>query len=162
YFDGRVGLLADLARGLFAQKGTVPTEGDLQEFVRVITDEHERIMRRELPRWYCGGQSVYFTTCLIQPGHLPGNCLAQSAFPLLAHFAEPQSVMVLPSRVWPPSLVAQWQAAAPATAAEVRPTGNQLLTLTPAAAKQIRLALRDSGALYLRVAWVVAESSNGV
>jgi hypothetical protein len=101
YFDGRVGLLAEIAHGLFAQKGSVPADRELQEFVRVITDEHARIVRRELPRRYCGGRSVYFATCLIQPGHLPGNCLARPAFPLVVNFPETQSVMVLPSRFWP-------------------------------------------------------------
>jgi hypothetical protein len=54
YFDGRADILGGVAHGLFARKGTVPGDRELREFVRVITDERERIMRRELPRGYCG------------------------------------------------------------------------------------------------------------
>jgi hypothetical protein len=108
-FDGRANFLAGVAHGLFARKGTIPGERELREFVRVITDERERIMRRELPRSYCGGRSVYFTTCFIRPGHLPGNRIARPAFPLVVNFRETEAVMVLPSRFWPADLVAQWR-----------------------------------------------------
>jgi hypothetical protein len=108
YFDGRGDILGGIAHGLFARKGSVPGDRELREFVRVITDERERIMRRELPRGYCGGRSVYFTTCFIQPGHLPGNRIARPLFPLLVNFRETESVMVLPSRFWPTELVSQW------------------------------------------------------
>lgn len=109
-FDGRVEFLARIAHGLFAQKGTVSRDRELREFVRVITDELERIMRRELPRHYCGGRSVYFTTCFVQPNHLPGNRIARPDFPLLVNFEETESVMILPSRLWPRELVSDWMA----------------------------------------------------
>jgi hypothetical protein len=109
YFDGRADALGEVAHGLFARKGTVPGERELREFVRVITDEKERIMRRELPRGYCGGRSVYFTTCFIRPGHLPGNRIARPEFPLLVNSGETEAVMVLPSRFWPAELVSQWR-----------------------------------------------------
>jgi hypothetical protein len=108
YFDGRVMHLGQIAKGLFAQKGTTPADRELREFVRVITDEKERILRRELPIGYCGGQSVFFTTCFIQPGHLPRNCLTSSSFPLLVNFKETEAVMLLPSHFWPYALVRQW------------------------------------------------------
>lgn len=108
YFDGRGDILGGIAHGLFARKGSVPGDRELREFVRVITDERERIMRRELPRGYCGGRSVYFTTCFIQPSHLPGNRIARPEFPLLVNFQETEGVMVLPSRFWPPELVSRW------------------------------------------------------
>ena len=109
YFDGRIGLLEKFAGGLFAQKGSVPADRQLKDFIRVITDEHERILRRELPRGYCGGRSVHFTTCFIQPSHLPGNCLRRSSFPLLVNFRETEAVMVLSSGFWPEALVKVWQ-----------------------------------------------------
>ncbi|VTT97577.1 Uncharacterized protein OS=Planctomyces brasiliensis (strain ATCC 49424 / DSM 5305 / JCM 21570 / NBRC 103401 / IFAM 1448) GN=Plabr_4597 PE=4 SV=1 [Gemmataceae bacterium] len=109
HFDGRAEALGRIPHGLFAQKGTVPASRELREFVRVITDERERIMRRELPRSYCGGRSVYFTTCFIQPGHLPGNRIARPDFPLLVNAHETEAVMVLPSRFWPPDLAYQWE-----------------------------------------------------
>jgi hypothetical protein len=109
YFDGRGETLGELAHGLFARKGTIPGERELREFVRVITDERARIMRRELPRSYCGGRSVYFTTCFIQPGHLPGNRIALPEFPLIVNFQETEAVMLLPSQFWSADLVAQWR-----------------------------------------------------
>ncbi len=86
YFDGRVGLLEKIGYGLFSHKGSVPDDRELQEFVRVITDERERIMRRELPRSYCNGRSVYFTTCFIVPEHLPSGYLAETEFPMLVDY----------------------------------------------------------------------------
>ena len=109
FFDGRTETLGRIAHGLFARKGTVPGDRELREFVRVITDERERLMRRELPRGYCGGRSVYFTTCFFQPGHLPGNRIARPAFPLLVNFPATEAVMVLPARYWPAELVAEWR-----------------------------------------------------
>jgi hypothetical protein len=108
YFDGRVASLGAIAHDLFARKGTVPGERELRELARVITDERERIMRRELPCGYCGGRSVYFTTCFIRPGHLPGNRIVLPEFPLLVNFRETEAVIVLPSRFWPADLVAEW------------------------------------------------------
>jgi TPR repeat protein len=109
YFDGRVGILGELARGLYAQKGTDPGDHELGQLVRAVTSEYQRIMRKELPRGYCGGRSVYFATCLIQPGHLPDNHIARSEFPLLVNFDETEAVMVLPARFWAPELVARWR-----------------------------------------------------
>ncbi len=108
YFDGRVDLLSKIALGLFAQKGTFPDDPEIRKFVRVITDERIRIMRKELPRGYCGGRSIYFTNCFIQPSHLPGNCLRRPKFPLLVCFRKTEGVMVLPSRFWPERYVSQW------------------------------------------------------
>lgn len=109
HFDGRASLLERMARGLFAQKGSVPADPELSEFVRAITGEREQIMRRELPHKYCGGRSVYFTTCFIQPSHLPGNCLVRPTFPLLVNFQETEAVMLLPSRFWPASFASEWR-----------------------------------------------------
>ncbi len=108
YFDGRVGILADMAGGLFGKKGSVPADRELREFVRVITDERARIMRRELPRGYCGGHSVYFATCFIQPDHLSGNRLTRPDFPLLVNSEETETVMLLPSRFWSAVFLEVW------------------------------------------------------
>jgi hypothetical protein len=109
FFDGRVSILTRIATGLFSQKGTTPADRELKEFVRVITDERERILRRELPRGYCSGRSVYFATTFIQPRHLPGNCLTRPAFPVLVNLQETEGVTILPHLFWPPNLVADWR-----------------------------------------------------
>ena len=108
HFDGRVLHLGQIAHGLFGQKGSVPADRELREFVRVITDERERILRRQLPLTYCGGHSVYFTSCFIQPSHLPRKCLTGSSFPLLVNFAETEAVMILPYQFWPDAYTRQW------------------------------------------------------
>ena len=97
YFDGRGTHLGEIARGLFAQKGSVPANRELREFVRAVTPDEKRILRRELQRGYCGGKSVFFTTCFVQPGHLPGNCLTDSLFPLVVNNKETEAVMLLPA-----------------------------------------------------------------
>jgi hypothetical protein len=109
FFDGRVSILASIGKGLFAQKGSSRADRELREFIRVITDERERILRRELPRGYCGGRCVYFASCFIQPGHLPDGYVARPAFPLLVNVEETEAVMILPSRFWPPELVSSWR-----------------------------------------------------
>lgn len=111
FFDGRVSILDRIGTGLFALKGSSQSQVDreLWDFVRIITDERERLLRRELPYGYCGGRSVYFATCLIQPGHLPSGYIARTAFPLIVNFEETEAVMILPSRFWPPKLVSLWR-----------------------------------------------------
>ena len=84
-------------------------DSELREFIRVITDEWERLLRHELPREYCGGRPVYLATCFIQPGHLPDGYVARPAFPLLVNVEETEAVMILPSRFWPPELVSSWR-----------------------------------------------------
>jgi len=74
----------------------------------VITDERARIVRRELPRGYCSGHSVYFVTYFIQPDHLPGNRLTRPDFPLLVNFEKSEAVTLLPSRFWSALFVEVW------------------------------------------------------
>ena len=109
FFDGRVSFLASIAQGLFALKGFYPEDSELENVVRAITDEYERMLRRELPRKYCDGRSAYLATCFIQPGHLPVGYLARTAFPVIVNVAETEAVMILPARFWPAELVSFWQ-----------------------------------------------------
>ncbi len=108
YFDSDVMYLGALARNLFAQKGTSPADHEIREFVRIITDELERSIKRELPKHYCCGHSVFFGDCFVQPSHLPGRCLTGSYFPMLVNPAETAAVMILPSQYWPPEFLRGW------------------------------------------------------
>jgi TPR repeat protein len=110
YFDGRTDVLAAFARDLFAQKGMLPGDPEIGSFVRAVTDEYLRVMRRELPRSYSAGRPAYFATCFIEPHHLPDGYLARSEFPLLVNADETEAVMMLPVRFWPPELLARWRA----------------------------------------------------
>ncbi|MGG6298168.1 hypothetical protein ACQ4M4_27560 [Leptolyngbya sp. AN02str] len=109
YFDGRARLLRRLAQDLFTYKGTVPTEPELQDLVRAITNERERIMGYKLPLSYCRGKLVFCTTCFLQPSHMPEGFLAQSVFPLLVNLKETKAVMMLPYHFWPSQLINQWR-----------------------------------------------------
>lgn len=108
YFDNRVPLLQDAARGLFDLKGTSPNDAELETFAKAITDERARTMRLALPRSLCQGRDAYFTTCLIQPAHLPGGYLASGFFPLLICPEETEAVMILPARYWSEGLYNVW------------------------------------------------------
>lgn len=109
FFDGRQALLAGMARGLFAQKGSTRADRELQAFVDAVTDEMARVLRRELPPSYTGGRSVCFATCFIQPAHLPFGFLNRPTFPVLVHPDETPAMMLLPSRFWPAELIDHWR-----------------------------------------------------
>ena len=108
YFDDRLPQLRQVASGLFELKGTAPGDKELRKFARAITDEMARTMRLPLPRSLSQGREVYFTTCLIQPSHLPDGFLAAGYFPLLICPEETDVVMILPERYWPDELREVW------------------------------------------------------
>ena len=108
YFDNRVPALQATAHRLFELKGTVPADKELRRFARAITDELARTMRLPLPRSLSDNREAYFTTCLIQPSHLPAGYLADGVFPLLICPEETEAVMILPSEYWPDELREAW------------------------------------------------------
>lgn len=109
FFDGRLSLLTSMARGLFAQKGSTRVDRELKEFVAAVTDEMTRVLRREMPHSYTGGRSVCFATCFIQPTHLPFGYLNRPSFPIIVNPEETPTMMLLPSRYWPPELISHWK-----------------------------------------------------
>jgi hypothetical protein len=113
WFDDRAPFLEEVARGLFGLKGTSPGDAELERFAEAITDELVRTMRLALPRSLCEGREAYFTTCLIQPSHLPGGCLAAGSFPLVICPEKTEAVMILPARYWPEELCVVWSAGGP-------------------------------------------------
>jgi hypothetical protein len=108
WFDDQAPLLMEVAQGLFSLKGTAPNDPELEKFANAITDELARTMRLRLPRSITEGREAYFTTCFIQPSHLPGGCLAAGFFPLLICPEKTEAVMILPERYWPEELRALW------------------------------------------------------
>jgi hypothetical protein len=108
YFDGRVSVLEGIAHKLFELKGTSPRDKELRRFARAITDELLRTMRLPLPGSLCENREVYFTTCFVQPSHLPDGYLAASYFPLVISPEQTEAVMILPSAYWPDELRAAW------------------------------------------------------
>lgn len=108
YFDDHAPELGDVAGALFQLKGSSPGDEELERFAAAITDERARTMRLALPRSLCSGKEAYFTTCLIQPSHLPGGCLAAGYFPLVICPDRTKAVMVLPAVYWPEKLRDGW------------------------------------------------------
>lgn len=108
YFDDRLPQLEDVAHQIFQLKGTSPEEGELKEFARAVTDELARTMRLPLPRSLSGGREVVFTTCFIEPAHLPSGYLCRGFFPLLICPERTDAVMILPARYWSKELRAAW------------------------------------------------------
>lgn len=108
YFDNNAPELQSVARGLFQLKGISPGDEELERFATAITDELARTMRLPLPRSLCQGKEAYFTTCLIQPSHLPGGYLAAGFFPLIICPERTSGVMILPAQYWPQDLLKSW------------------------------------------------------
>ena len=108
YFDDCVPVLQGTAQELFQLKGTSPADKELERFAHAITDELVRTMRLALPRSLCENREAYFTSCLIQPSHLPAGHLASEFFPLLICPEETEAVMVLPAAYWPEELHETW------------------------------------------------------
>ena len=108
WFDNNVPALRGLARGLFDLKGKNPADKELRSFARAITNELLRTMRLPLPRSLTDNREVYFTTCLVQPSHLPSGHLATGFFPLLICPDKTDAVMILPAEYWPEELCAAW------------------------------------------------------
>jgi hypothetical protein len=106
--DDQVPLFRSVARGLFGLKGTSPRDAELTRFSAAITNELARTMRLPLPRSVCGGMAAYFTTCLIQPSHLPGGHIASGVFPLVICPERTEAVMILPARYWSKELREVW------------------------------------------------------
>jgi hypothetical protein len=107
HFDGRVEVLQELASGIFDLKGS-SADDEMEQFARAVTNETARTMRLPLPRSLCEGKEAYFTTCLIQPAHLPGGCLAAGFFPLVICPEKTDAVMILPASYWPKQLRDAW------------------------------------------------------
>jgi hypothetical protein len=108
FFDSQIDLLESIANRLNEFKEKPSSDPEVREFMRITTDEFERILRLELPLNCCHGRSVYYATCLVQPHHLPRGIIQTGWFPIVADFENTEAVMILPSHIWPHRLLAYW------------------------------------------------------
>lgn len=106
--DDEVGLLGEIAHGLYELKETVPDDPELQIFARTLTSEVETLMKVKVPPKLTEGHDVYYTCIMVPRKHLPNGFLTQRFFPLLIAPALTQATMILPARYWPPDLVQHW------------------------------------------------------
>jgi hypothetical protein len=108
FFDDRLDALEAIAGSIGELKGTLPRSKAARTFAEAVTDEMKRTMRLQIPEELCDSRTVYFTTLLIQPDHLPNGFIARGFFPLLISPKRTDAVMILPSRYWPRDLVRLW------------------------------------------------------
>lgn len=109
-YDGNPGTLEKIAQGLSSSKNTVDDDTEFGIFMRTIRKDFERILKLEMPRMLCDGRSVFYSTILIQPSHLPGGFLTKRRFPIVSNAKETEAAMVLPQHFWPQRLVKNWLA----------------------------------------------------
>jgi hypothetical protein len=109
FFDGEPEALREIARSLFALKGTAPADPTLRKLADDITDERERSMKLAVPASLTQGREVFYTCIMVFRRHLPGRYLASGLFPLIAHPPATEATMILPSRYWGVDMVSFWR-----------------------------------------------------
>jgi hypothetical protein len=104
------GYLLQIARQLFALKGTKPAGPGLAAIAQHLTNERTRVFGLPVPASISPKANCQISTTLLVRKHLPRHRLAGSYFPLLVSKPEPRVVLPLPARYWPPELIEQWSA----------------------------------------------------
>jgi hypothetical protein len=109
-FDGNIQSLEEMAQYMYSFKNEDTSEmsEELKHFIDVISDEYIRVFNQPLPDDLTGDKEVYFTSIMIHRKHIPGRCLKQGAFPILAAPSLTDQVMPLPEKYWSPELVQAW------------------------------------------------------
>ncbi len=112
--------LGEVALALGALKHTTPADPDQAAIADYLTNEWVRVYGLPVPRALSPRLACQISTVYVVRKHLPGpsGFLQRPLLPLLVHPGPPHVALVLPSRYWPPELVAWWQGAGPDTAAD--------------------------------------------
>src|SRR6185312_13968234 len=95
----------------------------------------------------CDGKLAYFATFLVQPSHLPGNCLAQGIFPVVICPERTHAVMILPGEFWSPGLFQWWLAGHDAITPQPLAAAGQPGTPPPPSGKALKTAMIVGGLL---------------
>jgi Fe-S cluster assembly iron-binding protein IscA len=169
-FDDRPEDLVNIAHAVFELKGTTPTDPDLVEMARTITNEGNAVADFAVPAKLTGGARVLMTTVLITRSCLPGGILAGRFFPLVIDPEDAETSSLLSRDFWPADLAAQWQEVARSVpvdeeamaesqrvkegyleSARARAERGEYIRLTPAAAAEyLRIAGGQGWALEIR------------
>lgn len=107
HFDARPQELQLIGRTFFSFKHTDPTDPELKEVARLVTDEVDRSMGFELPRVF-SSKPVRSATFMVFRKHIPNGVLSASLFPILTH-PSTRAVMVVPFEFWPIELIVLWK-----------------------------------------------------
>lgn len=109
--------LAPIARDLFASRGQIevlraagPAQAERLRLAEHFENEQSRARALRIPPGDSHGELFVSTTYFVRR-HLPAGKLLQSYFPLLILDRHPGSVIVLPSRWWPQSVLEMWSRA---------------------------------------------------
>lgn len=107
--DDAVPTLREIARELFALKGTRPTVADQVPFAKRITDEMARDLAQPIPASLARKQTLATTTTMIHRQALPLGYMSGVVLPLLVHPPERTS-LVLPHEYWSERILFEWGA----------------------------------------------------
>jgi len=109
HFDDHPEDLIDIAKALFALKGTDPSDQELQPVAAGITNEYDNTPRRLLPDKLTDGRSVYMAYTIFHRHRIPGGVVAARILPLVIAPQLTEVSMILPSSYWPGSLRDNWR-----------------------------------------------------
>lgn len=107
YFDDRPQELRLIGRTFFSFKHTEPTDPELKEVARLVTDEVDRSMGFELPEVF-SSKPVLSATFMVFRKHVPNGVLSTGLFPILTH-PSTRAVMMVPFEFWPIELIVLWK-----------------------------------------------------
>ncbi len=107
YFDSRPQELRQVGSKFFSLKDTTPTDLELQEVARLVTDEMDRSMGFALPKVF-SPKAIQSAAFMVFRQHLPTGVLSASVFPILTHPSTP-AVMMVPFEFWPIELIVLWK-----------------------------------------------------
>jgi hypothetical protein len=110
--DPDIGLeeLSDIASGLYAMKGTTPSDPAHRAIADHLTNEYTRVFGLPVPADISRRRQCLVSTTYVVRKHLPppGRCLRGTLLPLVVLPTPPHVALPLPSRYWPKSLVEWW------------------------------------------------------
>lgn len=100
--------LEQVARRLFALKGTKPVQNDLRFIADYLTDEHTRVYGLPVPSELSPRAKCLISTTYFSRRQLPDRRLRAAFFPVVVLPFEPHVALPMPKKYWPQSFVRWW------------------------------------------------------
>jgi hypothetical protein len=101
--------LAEIARRVFALKGTNQTDHELAWIANYLLNERIRVFGCPVPNSITDGLECEISTIPIRRAHVPGHFLRASTLPLVVLPGKPRLALILPSKYWPGGLKQWWK-----------------------------------------------------
>lgn len=102
--------LEQVARKLFALKGTEPGDSNLAPIAEYLTDERIRVFGLRVPSHISPDLRCQISSTFFVRKHLPHRRLCAGFLPLIVNPVKPFVVMPLPEGYWPDALLEWWSA----------------------------------------------------